>query len=270
MYIRIPASLLLSVVCLQWGCSTFSRMLAKSGTEFKIEIQTNEDDKNAIVERAIKVTQNKLNAVGLVGEVNKDAENSNRFIVRVYGTEDLDRLKKFLFTAYQLELRKVVSPPSPAPAKTYPTAEAARLNATGDQEVLSSREFEGLADLKLEALKPQFFIVEKAVIVSGEDIRDAQAVSRSGSDSDYQISFSLKSEGAAKFGEWTGKNIGNYLAIVLDKKVESTPYIRGQIFDQGEISGRFTKESANDIALSLKSGYLPATMKIMEEKQFEK
>ena len=71
-----------------------------------------------------------------------------------------------------------------------------------------------------------------------------------------------------KFGDWTGKNINNYLAVVLDKKVQSAAFIRGQIFDSGQISDMFTKASAEDIALSLKSGYLPATMTVLEERQF--
>ena len=54
-----------------------------------------------------------------------------------------------------------------------------------------------------------------------------------GTRSDYQISFSLKPSGAQKFGEWTGKSIGKYLAIVLNDQVKSAPYIKAQIFDQG-------------------------------------
>jgi preprotein translocase subunit SecD len=81
-------------------------------------------------------------------------------------------------------------------------------------------------------------IVEKDPIVTGEDIRSANAVSRTGSDFRYQIAFTLKPDGAAKFGEWTARNINNYLAVVLDGKVQSVAYIKTQISDVGEISGR--------------------------------
>jgi preprotein translocase subunit SecD len=120
-----------------------------------------------------------------------------------------------------------------------------------------------------EGSESQFVIVEKEAIVTGEHVRSAYAVSRTGSDFDYQISFTLNPEGASKFGDWTGKNINNYLAVVLDDKVQSVAYIKSQISDMGEISGRFTKASAEEIALSLNSGYLPADLKIIEERAFK-
>jgi preprotein translocase subunit SecD len=165
--------------------------------------------------------------------------------------------KKFLFTTYQLELKKVAESTLPS----YPTKEAAEKIATQEQEVLPHME-------NRDPTRPEFIIVEKKAVITGEDIRDASAFPASDKTGDYKISFTLKSESAAKFGDWTGKNIGKYLAIVLDKKVLSAPVIKGQIFDNGQIEGRFTKASAEDIALSLKSGYLPATMKLLEEKPF--
>jgi preprotein translocase subunit SecD len=227
------------------GCKTLSTVIAKSGTEFRIQIETNEGDKGAVVEQAIRIIQNKLNLIKLKGEAIKDPNNSNNLIVRIYGSENLERSKKFLFTTYELELRKVVSPPNPSPVQTYPTAEAAKQIAKGDQDVLTYFE-------RFDS-KEQFVIVDKSVIVNGEDIRDAQAVSRTGSQNDYLISFSLKPQAAVTFGDWTGKNIGNYVAVVLDKKVQSIAYIKSQIFDSGEITGRFSKQEAEDISMSLKS-----------------
>jgi len=78
------------------------------------------------------------------------------------------------------------------------------------------------------------------------------------------ISFSLAPEGAQKFGAWTGAHIKDYLGVVLNGEVKSIVYIKSQISDQGEISGRFTKESAEDLALILRSGALPAPVKIVE------
>ena len=261
--IKIPVCLVLIVFSgVELGCKTFSRMLARGGTEFRIEVETSKDDKKAVVQTAIKVTQNKLDAVGLPGDSIEDPDNPNGFIVKLYGSQDLEVARKFLFTTYQLELKKVVSPPNPSPVQTYPTAEAAQLIATSEQEVLEYGERIGRTG--------QFVIVDKNVIVNGDNIRDAQAIPRSDSRYDYLISFSLRPQGAAKFGDWTGKNINNYLAVVLDNKVQSIAYIKSQIFDSGQIDGRFTKETAEDIAMSLKSGYLPATLRIMDEKQIPK
>ena len=250
---------LVIILIIGFGCKTFSKLLVKNGSEFLVQIETNENDKEAVLQQAIKITQNKLNSVGLDGEVIKDPDDPNRLIVRVYGSKDLERAKKFLFTTYQLELRKVISSPNPYPVTTYPTAEAAKQVAKGDQEVF--------AYLDHNSETENFVIVEKSVIVNGDDIRDAKARPRYDEPSENTISFTLKPQGATKFGDWTNRNINNYLAIILNRKVQSTAYIRTQIIDSGEINGRFTKEQAEDIAMGLKSGYLPATMKIVEEKQ---
>ena len=172
--IKIPVCLVLIVFSgAELGCKTFSKMLARGGTEFRIEVETSKDDKKAVVQTAIKVIQNKLDAVGLPGDSIEDPENPNGFIVRLYGSQDLEVARKFLFTSYQLELKKVISPKHPSSTQTYPTANAAQQVATGDQEVLSYlARFES---------KEQFIIVEKSVLVNGEDIRDAQSTSRSGS-----------------------------------------------------------------------------------------
>jgi preprotein translocase subunit SecD len=250
---------LLLLLCVCSSCKTFSRLTNKGGIDYTVEIQTEEPNQEEIVGRTVKVLQNKLNAVGLDGEVSRAADKPNQISVKLYGTNDAERIKKFLFTTYRLELKKAITLTSFP--QQYPTKEAAEKAATKEQEVLPYSEID-------ESRPPQYVIVEKKAVIDGEDIRDASAYQGKGSTGDYQILFSLKPESAAKFGDWTGKNIGQYLAIVLDKKVLSIPYIRGQIFDQGTIEGRFTKESAEDIALSLRSGYLPATMKILEEKPF--
>ncbi|MEP6787183.1 MAG: hypothetical protein ABJB40_02035 [Acidobacteriota bacterium] len=253
-------SCVLLVASIASGCKMLSKMMGKGGTEFKVQIDSSEGDKATLVERAIKVTQNKIDALALNGEVTKDTTDPTAMIVRIYDAEDLERIKKFLFTAYQLELKKVISPPNPSPLQTFPTAEEAMKAVKSEQDVLPYTERTDQNE--------KFVIVEKNVIVTGDDIRDARAVSysRSKESPEYQISFSLKPEGAAKFGEWTGKNIGNYIAVVLDKKVQSAAFIKSQIFDSGEISGRFTKAEAEDVAMSLKSGYLPATLRVIGEK----
>jgi preprotein translocase subunit SecD len=113
---------------------------------------------------------------------------------------------------------------------------------------------------------PRFVVVESPAVVDGSELRDAAALQGRGGASEYQITFQFKPAGAQKFGDWTGKNIGNYMAVVLNDEVKSAAYIRSQIFDSGEISGRFTKEQADDLALTLKSGALPAAIEYQEER----
>jgi preprotein translocase subunit SecD len=76
----------------------------------------------------------------------------------------------------------------------------------------------------------------------------------------------LNPEGARKFGAYTGAHIGDHMAIVLDNKVRSAPVIRGQIDDSGIIQGNFTIEGAEDLALVLRAGALPASITYLEER----
>lgn len=81
------------------------------------------------------------------------------------------------------------------------------------------------------------------------------------------INFSLNSEGSKIFGDFTGKNVGNHLAIVLDEKVYSAPVIRERIGGgSGQISGGFSIEEARDVAIALRSGALLAPVSLLEKR----
>lgn len=83
----------------------------------------------------------------------------------------------------------------------------------------------------------------------------------------YVIDFSLTPEGSRLFGEFTGSHVGENLAIVLDKHVISAPRVDAQITDQGTISGGFTQQSANQLALQLRSGSLPVPLEIVTSRE---
>ena len=256
---RMMTTVTLALLLVSTGCKPISRMLNSGGTMFVVEVIAPEDDRTNLVDRAVMITRSRLDAVGIDGEV-KSSDSDNRMEVRIFGNHDLEPIRKFLFTTYKLELKKVVSPPSPNPVQQFSDKAKAEATIAEGQQVLPYME--------IEERSSNFMIVEKDPIVTGEDIRSANAVSRIGSDFEYQIEFTLKPEGAAKFGEWTGRNINNYLAVILDGTVQSVAYIKTQISDMGEISGRFSKTQAEAIAASLNSGYMPAELKVVEEKTF--
>jgi preprotein translocase subunit SecD len=84
---------------------------------------------------------------------------------------------------------------------------------------------------------------------------------------EYAISFVLKSDATKIFGDYTTANTGKYLAIVLDKQVISAPVIKGPITDgQGQISGSFTQEAAQTLAVQLRSGALPIPIKVVQSR----
>jgi preprotein translocase subunit SecD len=228
--------------------------------------------KEQSTEQAIQIIESRINAFGVKEPTiqKRGTSDSGEILLQMPGVDDPERVKKLIGEESRLALFKVVSPPNPNLA-TYPTKEAA-LQTIGGAETTTRKVYEyterdepTAADQ--QAAKPsQWIVVEYPPIIEGDELRDAQAVSQTGAEGDYQISFSLKPAGATKFGEWTGKNISNYMAVVLNEKAKSVAFIQSQIFDQGQISGRFTKASADDLALTLKSGALPAQIEYLEER----
>ena len=110
------------------------------------------------------------------------------------------------------------------------------------------------------------FVIEDRVIVSGENLVDAQATFDQRT-SEPVVSFRFDGKGAQRFGQATAQNVGRLFAIILDNQVISAPQIREPITGgSGQISGHFTTQSANDLAVLLRAGALPAPLTIIEER----
>ena len=232
------------------------------GTVFTVKLEPTSGNKNGLAQRAAEILENRLSAAGVAGDAAADKNNADQILVKIYGSEDLEKVRKFLFVTNDLELKEIVSEPYPERLMVYASREAAeRASAAGVFEVLSYRERAGAKEV--------FVNVVKEPIVTGADVREARLIDRSGGE-DYQVSYTLYKDAGEKFGDWTERNITHYLAIILDKKIVSAPCIRVQIFDDGEIPGHFTKEEAENIVISLKSGYLPVKMTIVKEETFGK
>lgn len=228
-------------------------------------------------EQAKKIIESRLDAVGVAEPLvqRHGSQSSHQILVQMPGIQDPERVKQLLSAESKLELVHIVSPPSPQSAQTYATEEEAKASLGGtvpqNRRVLPYAERNEpttagqTADNQNPAQK-KWVVVESPAIVSGSELRNASAVQGRGGAEDYQISFALKPAGADKFGAWTGSSINEYMGVVLNGEVKSIAFIKSQIHDQGEISGRFTKQSADDLALTLRSGALPAPIEYMEER----
>lgn len=229
-----------------------------------LEVDSNTPDQGAAVGQTIEVIKKRLDEYG-VRNFQVSPQGNGRIMLDLPSVTDPERLKSIIIAGGKLELTHVISPPSPAPVQTYAAKEEAiaSLNAGGsipaNRRVLQYTE---RADPGGPA-SARWVVVESPAIVDGSDLRNASAARSYGED--YQIQFSLNKAGAAKFGAWTGANIDQYLGVVLNDEVKSIAYIKSQISDQGVISGRFTKQSAEDLALVLRSGALPAPLRFVEE-----
>jgi preprotein translocase subunit SecD len=108
-----------------------------------------------------------------------------------------------------------------------------------------------------------WYVVNRVAAVTGRDLSGAEPSHDINGRPD--VNFTLTRDGAARFGRVTGANVGKQLAIVLDNRVYDAPVIQSQISDRGEITGPFTPQKVQDLALVLRSGALPATIKILSE-----
>ncbi|HKG77939.1 MAG TPA: protein translocase subunit SecD [Pyrinomonadaceae bacterium] len=227
--------------------------------------------------QALNIIDSRINALGITEPTlqTHGSQSSHQILLQMPGVQDPERVKDILKGESRLELVHVVGPPSPAPSTTYPTeADAiASLNSAGtvppNRKVFPYAErMELTADKDPNQQKPkQWVVVEMPAIIDGSELRNATAIpTQGGRSDDFEINFSLKRTGADKFGAWTGAHINEYMGVVLNGEVKSIAYIKSQIFDSGQITGRFTKQSAEDLALTLRSGALPAPIEYLEER----
>jgi preprotein translocase subunit SecD len=196
------------------------------------------------VDQSIQIVERRVNELGLV-EPTIQREGINRILVQVPGLQDPSRLKEILGKTAKLDFRMVDESMSPEQAEQAHPA---------DSEILPGE------------TSGQKYLIEKRVLVSGADLVDAQP----GFDqrtNEPVVNFRFNSAGARKFAEATQANVGKPFAIVLDNKVISAPVIREPILGgSGQISGSFTVQSANDLAILLRAGALPAPLTIIEER----
>ena len=230
--------------------------------------------KNQAVDQALKIIDSRINAFGVKEPTlaRYGAESSGQILLQMPGMDNPERIKELIKAESNLAMMKIVSPANPSPVQTYPTREAALQSLGGteppNRKVLPYSDRDPATATAPNQPEPtkQFVVVEYPAVVDGSELRDASAGQGRAGGTDFEINFSFKPAGAQKFGEWTGKNINNYMAVVLNGEVKSAAFIKSQIFDSGQITGRFTKESADDLALTLRSGALPAKIEYSEER----
>jgi preprotein translocase subunit SecD len=198
------------------------------------------------VGQSIQIIERRVNELGTV-EPLIQRQGTDRILVQVPGLQDPTRLKQLLGQTAKLDFRMVDT--------AVPPETARQGNLPREDELLYSSD---------EPKTP--YVVEKRILVSGEDLTDAQP----GFDqrtSEPIVTFRFNTSGARKFAEVTQQNVGKPFAIILDNQVISAPVIREPILGgSGQISGNFTVESANDLAILLRAGALPAPLTIIEER----
>jgi len=234
-----------------------------------LEVDQSATDREAAVKQSVAVIENRLDALGVSNfQVKAGAPGSGRVLVDLPALNDPERIKKVIGDWGKLELVHVVTPPYPSPVQTYSTEEEARASleesGSSNSRILPYR----VRQNSSASDQSKWIVVESPAIIEGNSIRTASAVNYTGDY--YDVTFSLNKTGANKFGAWTGANINEYMGVALNDEVTSVAFIKGQIFDSGQITGAFTKQSAEDLALILRAGALPARLQFVEERVDQK
>jgi len=210
------------------------------------------------IEQAIPIIEKRVNGLGLV-EPTIQRQGIDRVLVQVPGLGDPRALIDILKTEAKLEFRLVNLTTTPQ--------QAMQGSIPPDSEILcEARDQKTSADVKPPLCEGGIpWLVYKQVMVEGGDLTDA----RTGFDQNGRpdIEFTFNATGARKFGQVTQENIGRPFAIILDNKVMSAPTIQSAILGgRGQITGNFTVEEANNLAIVLRSGALPAKLTPIEQR----
>ncbi|WP_292667791.1 protein translocase subunit SecDF, partial [Mesorhizobium sp.] len=196
--------------------------------------------------QAIEVVERRVNALGTTEPI-VQRQGDDRILVQVPGLQNPQRLKDIIGQTAKLTFQMVDT--------SVPVQDAMKNRPPPGDSILYSQDD-----------PPVPYLVENRVIVSGEDLSNATPTYNSQTNEPV-VSFTFNSRGATRFGQATQQNVGKPFAIVLDNQVISAPVIREPILGgSGQISGNFTAESANDLAVLLRAGALPAKLTIIEER----
>ncbi|MHB2264713.1 protein translocase subunit SecDF [Aliihoeflea sp. PC F10.4] len=201
---------------------------------------------NNALNQSIEVVGRRVNELGTTEPIIQ-RQGEDRILVQVPGLQDPERLKELLGQTAQLTFQMV--------------------DVTNDvQDALNGRPPAGTRILYSTDEPRVPYLIENRVIVSGENLIDAQATFDQRTNEPV-VSFRFDNQGATRFGQATQQNVGRPFAIILDDEVISAPRINEPILGgSGQISGNFTIQGANDLAVLLRAGALPADLDIIEER----
>lgn len=239
--------------------ANFNRESGAGGTYiYRLKPNVANQLRQEAVTQALQTIERRVNELGVAEPiVALHGTAGDQILVQLPGVSDVARAKEIIRSTALLELKLVEGGPA---ASREDLLRAYSGRVPDDMEVLPGVS-EGADGARAGTV---YYLVRRVPAVTGRDLRTARPTL----DENNQpaVSFSLKRDGASRFGNFTGSNIGRQLAIVLDGRVVSAPVIQGRISDEGQIYGRFTSQEVQDLSLMLRSGALPASLTYLEER----
>jgi preprotein translocase subunit SecD len=218
------------------------------------------DTKNRAVTQAIETIRNRIDQLGVSEPIIQEhGLGEYQILVQLPGVDDPARVKDIMQSTAMLEIRQALNSNSFA---TEQEALAAYNGVLPANAVIMRGKDERTSNPN--AANDVYYVITRTSVVGGTDINGAQpSQDQAGRPA---VSFNLNIDGAKRFGKFTGSHINDYLAIVLDNRVQSVARIESEINDRGQITGSFTPERVKDLSTTLSSGALPASIKYLEER----
>ena len=217
------------------------------------------DLKNRAVQQAIETIRNRIDQLGVSEPVIQEhGLGQYQILVQLPGVDDPARVKEIMQSTAMLEIKQAVGGP-------YSSEQQALQEHGGvlppDAVLMPGRSIGREGESGSETV---YYLISRAAAVSGRDLRSAEP----SQDENGQpaVRFTLTNEGGRKFYSFTSQHVGDNLAVVLDNKVQEVAVIKEAIRDTGIINGRFTSQQTKDLAMILRSGALPASIKYLEER----
>jgi len=214
--------------------------------------------------QSLETIERRINALGLTEPtIQLHGRKDNEILVQLPGEGDPERAKAVIQAGGQLELMLLVDP-TPYPSQAEGLARHGGILPPGT-ELLKERPESHIRQNPNDTSE-NWYLVQRPPVVTGRDLRSATENRNSDMPGQWQINFVLSNEAAKRFGPFTEQNRGRQMAIVLEHQVYSAPTIQSRIEDQGRIDGNFSQDAAHDLALVLRAGALPASIKYLEER----
>lgn len=213
--------------------------------------------------QALETITRRINALGLTEPtIAFTGRGDDEILVQLPGVGDPTAAKQVIQAGGQLQLVRVADGPFASEAEALAqhggVLPAGTILVPGRPESLSPG----------QPSQRVFYILDRSPIVTGQDLRDASATPSTDNPGRYEVEFKLSTAAAARFGPFTEAQaaIGGRMAVVLDHQVYEAATIKSRIEDSGRITGDFSQESAQNLALVLRAGALPASIKYLEER----
>ncbi len=202
-----------------------------------------EEMKRKAVEQSVEIVRRRIDELG-TKEPQIQQQGLDRIVIQLPGVQDPSEIKALLGKTAKMTFHLVDEETTP---------QAAQMGKLSPDSMLMTGDETG------------YIVLKRRVVVSGAQLDGAKgSYDENGAPA---VSFSFKAAGAKEFANVTRENVGRRLAIVLDGKVLSAPTINTPITGgQGIITGNFSMQSANDLALMLRAGALPAPLVVVEER----